>query len=58
MSHMEQELQEVIKEIRWLSYRLNNHSYNNKKMQENELLRLIAKKNMLENKITESMLLE
>jgi len=58
MSHMEQELQEVIKEIRWLSYRLNNHGYNNKKMQENELLRLIAKKNTLENKITESMLLE
>lgn len=59
MSHMEQELQELIKEIRWLEYRLNINNYSaNRKMQENELLRLIAKKNTIENKITEGMLLE
>ena len=50
---------ELIKEIRWLEYRLNINNYSaNRRMQENELLRLIAKKNMIENKITEGMLLE
>ena len=59
MSYMEQELLELIKNIKWLEYRLNINNYRtNRKMQENELLRLIAKKNMIENKITEGMLLE
>jgi hypothetical protein len=59
ISYMEQELLELIKNIKWLEYRLNINNYGaNRKMQENELLRLIAKKNMIENKITEGMLLE
>jgi hypothetical protein len=64
MSHMENELQEIMKDIRMTTGKLNfmNANYytssKEKKWIEEKLLRLIAQKKLLENKITEGMLLE
>lgn len=60
MSHMENELQETMKEIRLTTAKLNwkYTSSSEKKWIEEKLIRLIAKKNTLENKITEGMLLD
>lgn len=64
MSHMENELQEIMKDIRMTTGKLNfmNTNYysstKEKKWIEEKLLRLIAQKKLLENKITEGMLLE
>lgn len=64
MSHMENELQEIMKVIRMTTGKLNfmNTNYysstKEKKWIEEKLLKLIAQKKLLENKITEGMLLE
>ena len=61
---MEQELQEIMREIRMTTGKLNfmNANYytssKEKKWIEEKLLRLIAQKKLLENKITEGMFLE
>ena len=63
MSHMENELQEVMKDIRMTTGKLNfmNTNYHTsskeKKWIEEKLLRLIAQKKLLETRIVESMLL-
>lgn len=59
MSHLEQELLGVLNEIKHISNIMNKYNnYSYKKMKEDELLRLIAKRNIIENKITEAMLLD
>lgn len=57
---MEYELQEVVQKIKVTTFKLNSRyiSSQEKKWIENEVLRLIAKRNLLENKITEGTLLE
>jgi hypothetical protein len=61
---MENELQEIMKVIRMTTGKLNfmNTNYysstKEKKWIEEKLLKLIAQKKLLENKITEGMLLE
>lgn len=64
LSHMENELQEIMKDIRMTTGKLNfmNANYytssEEKKWIEEKLLKLIARKKLLENTITENMLLE
>lgn len=64
MSHMENELQEIMKDIRMTTGKLNfiNSNYysstKEKKWIEEKLLRLIAQKKLLENKIIEGVFLE
>lgn len=64
MSHMENELQEIMKDIRMTTGKLNfmNANYysstKEKKWIEEKLLRLIAQKKLLENKIIEGVFLE
>ena len=61
MSHLEQELLEVVKKINHCNILINDvniRDYKYKEMKKKEMLKLIAQKNILENKITEGMFLE
>lgn len=61
MSHLEQELLEMQNKIRHLTNIINSVTIRDTKYKETkkkELLDLIAKRNLLENKITESILLD
>lgn len=61
MSHLEQELLEMQNEIRHLTNIINSVTIRDTRYKESkkkELVALIAKRNLLENKITESILLD
>lgn len=60
LSAMEGELEEIIKQIRIKTWKMNSHSTPKswRDDYQKQIIKLIAQKQILENKITESMLLD
>ena len=58
LSHKEQELKDIIWEIRKYTWMINSAKWRTSEKEKKKLERLIATKNKLENEITEAMLLD